>query len=655
MTEQGGDGPRGKELAGLTFAALGVVYGDIGTSPLYALKECFAIGHGLARTPENVIGVLSLILWSLMFVVTYKYITVMLKADNRGEGGILALLALVRTSGGHPGLRRRLVLLALFGAALLYGDGVITPPVSVLGRARRDRSCHAGPPTVYRARWRWSSSLDCFWSNALGPIELGRASRRSWWCGSRPSLCSASSRSSRNPVVLKAINPWYAVDFFIRDGMVGFLILGSVVLVLTGGEALYADMGHFGPRPIRLAWVGMVLPALMLNYFGQGALLLERPEAAANPFFELVPRWFLYPMIVIATLAAITASQALISGCFSLTRQAVQLGYSPRVTIVHTSHHAQGQIYVPEVNWGLMIMCLALRDRVQEFRQSDRGLRHCGDRHDGHHHRLVRPCGSVSVALADLASGRDGRDVLGRRSGVLLGQHGQVRPRRLVPPRARCRGLRPDGDLEGRPSDRVEVTKSPMTMEEFVESFSKSESYRVPGTGVFMNSDPVGVPPMMLHHLKHNGVLKERVIFLSVRVEDVPTVDPEADRVCTTWAEGSIGSWPATASWSHPTSRRCCLVGPLRARGQSDAGLLLLGAGDPAARPGTGQAGSVAEAALHPDGPERPVGVEFLQSAAQPSGGDGRADPDLGARHSRLGTRLEEIGRSGGGAWRFSG
>ena len=517
----------GKALVGMTFAALGVVYGDIGTSPLYALKECFAPGHGLARTPENVIGVLSLILWSLMFVVTYKYITVMLKADNKGEGGILALLALVRTKGGSPALRRRLVLLALFGAALLYGDGVITPPVSVLGALE---GIDVATPALNRFIVPIAVAIlfGLFLVQRFGTDRVGKSFAPIMVVWFAAIALFGVMAIVKNPAVLKAINPWYAIDFFIRDGMVGFLILGSVVLVLTGGEALYADMGHFGPRPIRLAWLGLVLPALMLNYFGQGALLLDRPDAASNPFYELVPRWFLYPMIVIATLAAITASQALISGSFSLTRQAVQLGYSPRVTIVHTSRHAQGQIYVPEVNWGLMVMCLLC---VVGFRSTANLTAAYG----------IAVTGTMAITT------------------VLFAHVARFRWHWPVWRVALLTGLFLFVDLAFFSANMVkftrggwfplmlgavlfilmttwkagraivsEVTRSPLTLEEFVESFSKSDIYRVPGTGVFMNADAVGVPPMMLHHLKHNGVLKERVIFLSMRVEEVPTVEPDS-------------------------------------------------------------------------------------------------------------------------------
>ena len=529
MTNHHRQAPTGKALVGLTFAALGVVYGDIGTSPLYALKECFSEGHGLEPTPENVIGVLSLILWSLMFVVTYKYVTVMLKADNRGEGGILALLALVRTHGGSDALRRRLILLALFGAALLYGDGVITPPVSVLGALE---GVQVAAPAFERfiVPVAVAILLGLFLLQRHGTDRVGKlfAPIMVLWFGSI-SVWGVMGIVD-NPVVLKAFNPWYAVDFFIRDGLVGFLILGAVVLVLTGGEALYADMGHFGPRPIRLAWLGLVLPALMINYFGQGALLLSRPEAVSNPFYELVPRPLLYPMILVATLAAITASQALISGCFSLTRQAVQLGYSPRVTIRHTSAVESGQIYVPEVNWALMIMCLLC---VIGFQTSARLTAAYGI-------AVTGTMAITTVLFAHVARFRWGWpvwrvaattavflvvDLAFFTANIVKFAHGGWFPLvlgvvvfTLLTTWKAGRGL------------VAEATRSPLTVEDFVASFSKSATHRVAGTAVFMTSDPVGVPHMLLHHLKHNGVLKEQVIFLSIRSEEVPTVDPD-DRI----------------------------------------------------------------------------------------------------------------------------
>ncbi|HVX87777.1 MAG TPA: KUP/HAK/KT family potassium transporter, partial [Gemmatimonadales bacterium] len=358
--------PTGKALAILSLGALGVVYGDIGTSPLYALKECFTGRHSVPPTPENVLGVLSLVFWAMTFVVSIKYLGFVMRADNRGEGGILALLALVGQRDPGRGARRMLILAGLFGSALLYGDGIITPAISVLGAVEgltivSPTFAHIVVPValviivlLFAFQKRGTATVGA----VFGPVMAV------WFAcitvlGIKGILL--------DPSVLRAVWPGYAIDFFRADGWLGFLVLGSVVLVITGGEALYADMGHFGKRPIRLAWFTVAMPALMLNYFGQSALILHDPAAAANPFYHLVPSWFLYPMIVIATSAAIVASQALISGAFSLTRQAVQLGYAPRVTIRHTSHTEIGQIYLPQVNAALGIGCVAL---VLGFRSS---------------------------------------------------------------------------------------------------------------------------------------------------------------------------------------------------------------------------------------------------------------------------------------------
>ncbi len=348
----------------LLLGALGVVFGDIGTSPLYAIKECFSpeSTHHVDPTPENILGILSLVFWSLMLVVTVKYLTFILKADNQGAGGILALLALVpprKGNGQGATVAGPLVLLVLFGAALLYGDGVITPAISVLSAVEGLEVATATlkpfvvPLTVlvllalFFVQSRGTEGI----GNVFGPVTLvwflAIAALGLHWIILHPS-------------VLVAVNPHYAVTFFLEHKLHGFLLLGAVVLCITGGEALYADMGHFGRGPIRTVWYAVVLPALLLNYFGQGACLLENPSAATNPFYALVPSWALYPTVAIATAATIVASQALISGAFSLTQQAVQLGYFPRVTIVHTSKDTEGQIYIPEINRALAVACIWL-------------------------------------------------------------------------------------------------------------------------------------------------------------------------------------------------------------------------------------------------------------------------------------------------------
>jgi len=355
--------PTGKRLGFLSLTALGIVYGDIGTSPLYSLQQCFiSKEHTLAVTTANVYGILSLIVWLLVLVVAIKYLAFIMRADNRGEGGILALLALIlQQERRRANSKRRMVLigLGLFGAALLYGDGMITPAISVM-------SAVEGLNVVTPAFVRLVVPLSIvilfvlFMAQRFGTGRVGTAFGpiMAVWFLTIATL--GTVEIAREPRILLALNPWNGVQFFVANGRIGFLTLGAVVLAVTGAEALYADMGHFGKRPIRLAWFALVLPALLLNYMGQGALLLRDPTAVSNPFFILVPRALLIPSVVLATMAAVIASQALISGAFSLTQQAVQLGYSPRVTILHTSRQEAGQIFIPEINKVLMVGCLLL-------------------------------------------------------------------------------------------------------------------------------------------------------------------------------------------------------------------------------------------------------------------------------------------------------
>ncbi|HEY6148749.1 MAG TPA: KUP/HAK/KT family potassium transporter, partial [Thermoanaerobaculia bacterium] len=359
--------PGGRYLAKLSLGALGIVYGDIGTSPLYALRECFHGPHAIAPTPDNVLGVLSLVFWSLVVVISIKYLIFVMRADNRGEGGILSLMSLLRPpEPGRRNLRWLLILLGIFGASLLYGDGIITPAISVLSAVEgvgiaTPAFAHSVEPitiviliALFFFQRRGTGGVGA----VFGPVML------LWF------VCIGvlgAAHVMREPRVLGAVNPWDAIRLFIENPGRGFLVLGAVFLVVTGGEALYADMGHFGPKPIRIAWFALVLPSLVLNYFGQGALLLRSPAAAAHPFYGMVPGWALYPLVVLSTVAAVIASQAVISGAFSLTRQAVLLGYCPRVRIDHTSAREIGQIYVPSVNWALMVSTIAL---VLGFRSS---------------------------------------------------------------------------------------------------------------------------------------------------------------------------------------------------------------------------------------------------------------------------------------------
>ncbi len=524
--------PTGKALAGLALGALGVVYGDIGTSPLYALKECFTGPHAVAATHENILGVLSLVVWAMTFVVTFKYLSFVMRADNRGEGGILALMALVgKTETTRTG-RRMLLMLGLFGAALLYGDGVITPAISVLG-AMEGVSVAApalgrlvAPITVgilvllFLFQKRGTATVGA----VFGPVMLV------WFAmialfGVRGILL--------DPSILQAFLPWHGVRFFADNGWHGFLVLGAVVLVITGGEALYADMGHFGKRPIRLAWVGLAMPALLLNYLGQGALLLHDPAAARNPFYLLAPSWALYPAIAVATAAAIVASQALISGAFSLTHQAVQLGYSPRVTIRHTSHREFGQIYIPEVNWALGVACVAL---VLGFQSSSRLAAAYGIAVTGTmmvttllFHRVVRdqwrwprawawPL-TVLFLVVDVAF--FGANVVKFSDGGWFPIAAAVFVFTLMSTWKR-----------GRDALAMMLKDAGLPLELFMADMARGKVQRVQGTAVFMTSNPGGVPPVLLHHLKHNKVLHERVILVSILTEEIPAV-PERERVST--------------------------------------------------------------------------------------------------------------------------
>ena len=361
--------PQGRYLLVLSFTALGVVYGDIGTSPLYAIRECFYGPHALPVTTGNVLGVLSLIFWSLVLVISIKYLAFILLADNQGEGGILALTALVSPARTEArGGRRLLILMGLFGAALLYGDGMITPAISVLSAVEGLEivtpvfAPYVIPITVvilialFLCQHRGTAGVGA----VFGPITLV-------WFAVLAGLGVA--QIIREPIVLGAVSPHHAIAFFLDNGWTGFLVLGAVFLVVTGGEALYADMGHFGTRPIRLAWFVLVLPALLLNYFGQGALLLARPETAQNPFYLMAPAWALIPLVVLATAATVIASQAIITGVFSLAKQAIELGYLPPMRIRYTSEHNEQHIYVGRLNWLLMIACIAV---VLGFEASER-------------------------------------------------------------------------------------------------------------------------------------------------------------------------------------------------------------------------------------------------------------------------------------------
>ena len=520
--------PTGRYLAILSLTALGVVYGDIGTSPLYALRECFHGPHSIGVTPANILGVLSLIFWSLIIVISIKYLVFVLHADNRGEGGILSLTALatpISPSGKNE--RWSLIVMGIFGAALLYGDGIITPAISVLGAmeglsvATPQLSPYVVPTTIaiLVGLFLFQSRGTARVGKVFGPVTLV-------WFAVLAML--GLVQIAHYPEVLAAISPVHGFDFFLRNGWHGFLILGSVFLVVTGGEALYADMGHFGMRPIRLAWFIIVLPALLLNYFGQGALLLEDPLTAENPFYRLAPSWALYPLVLLATSAAIIASQAIITGAFSLTMQAVQLGLSPRLRILHTSSREFGQIYIPAVNWALMFGCIAI---VIGFRTSSNLASAYGvavtstmvittvlfyvvARQRWRWSFLTAVLLTASFLVIDLSFfganiikvAHGGWFPLALAALVLTVMTTWKRGRRIL-------------------NDRIQSEAQPL--DDFLEEVARRPPARVPGTAVFMNGTATRTPPALINNLEHNKVLHERVLFITVKTKQVPYVDLE--------------------------------------------------------------------------------------------------------------------------------
>ncbi len=527
-------------LLTMALGALGVVYGDIGTSPLYALRECFAGHEPLQVNPTNVLGVLSLIFWVLIVIVTVKYLALVLRADNKGEGGILALMALVQRVAKR-GPRTRLVVLALgiFGAALLYGDGIITPAISVLsaveGIAIYEPAFHPFivPSAIgtlvalFLLQRRGTGAVGAI----FGPVMVA------WFVV----LAVLGVRGiMMYPDVAAALNPVYAVRFFLEHGWLGFFVLGGVFLVVTGSEALYADMGHFGARPIRLTWFIGVLPALMLNYLGQGALVLAHPEAVSNPFFLLAPSWAVLPLVALSTAAACIASQAVISGAFSLTRQAVQLGFSPRLEIVHTSAHEIGQIYVPGVNWALMLAVIGL---VLGFRTSGNLAAAYG---------IAVASTMVITALLAYLTARDLWQWSAPVALLVFGSFVLIDGAFLV---ANAMKFLDGGWFplllavgifalmttwsRGRSVLQERLTEASLPLESFLESLALTKVIRVPGTAVFMTGNADGTPPALLHNFKHNKVVHERVVLLTVQTADEPHVS-DKERVTVNQLESGF-------------------------------------------------------------------------------------------------------------------
>ncbi len=517
--------PQNQSFPVLALAVLGVVYGDIGTSPIYALRECFAGKHPIPVTTDNVLGILSLIFWTLILVISLKYMVFVLRADNRGEGGTFALLALLRPDREQTRwIRRVLILLGLLGASMLYGGAMITPAISVLSAveglqlAAPALQSYVIPITViilillFSVQRHGTAKVGA----AFGPITL------IWFVvlallGIRGIL--------QAPEVLFAINPWYAVKFFLENGMTGYLVLYAVFLVTTGGEALYADMGHFGRLPIRKVWFTFVLPALLINYFGQGALMIADPEAAIHPFFHLAPSWGLYPLILLATAATCIASQAVITGAFSLTRQAIQLGLFPQFTVKQTSADARGQIYLPVVNWILMTAAIFL---VLAFRSSGNLAAAYGV--------AVNSTMAITTVLAfNVARERGGRSLPAALAFLLVFlaiDLGFLGSNLLTIPDGGWLPLFIGGLLftvmtTWRRGSRILaeiIANSTTNLETFIGRMKGEQIPRVPGTAVFISGRLEPTPPSLQQLVRHTGVLYERVILLTVVNEPMPTV-----------------------------------------------------------------------------------------------------------------------------------
>lgn len=527
-----------KKILLLSVGSIGVVFGDIGTSPLYTIKECFHGKHAIDPSMMNILGVLSLIFWSMIIVVSIKYVIFILQTDNRGEGGIFALLGLLNigllNNTSDKKISRRIPTILMFGgilgAGLLYGDGVITPAISVL-------SAIEGLEVATKAATPFVMPLTCvvlvllFLLQRKGTAHIGKlfGPIMLLWFVSIGAF--GIIQIIREPAILRAVNPVYALEFFINNGTHGIVVLGSVVLCITGCEALYADLGHFGRHAIRLSWFIFVLPALLCNYFGQGALLLAHPEMNISPFYKIVPDFLLYPMIGLSTVATVIASQALISGAFSLTQQAVQLGFCPRVRIVHTSSEMQGQIYIPFVNYALMIACIAV---VIGFKESG-GLA-------GAYGIAVTGTMIITSLLYFLVLTYDRKWSLWKvipLIGIFLavdvafftGNLFKIADGGWFPLFvAAIIAIAMTTWKKGRDELYRKLIGARFPLDMFLSELPRSRMPRVTGTAVFMTLSPEGTPPTLLHHIKHNHVLHEKVVLLSIISKDTPTV-PAGDRI----------------------------------------------------------------------------------------------------------------------------
>jgi KUP system potassium uptake protein len=519
---------RKSRLLLLCLASLGIVYGDIGTSPLYALRECFYGQHAIPPTHANVLGVLSLILWSLVLIISIKYLILILRADNRGEGGILALATLV---GDVVKRGKFFFLLGLFGAALLYADGMITPAISVISAVE---GLHVATPLFdpYVVPIAIVILIGLFFFQSHGTTRVGKVFGPVTILWFLVISIFGIQQIVRAPGVLAAINPLHGFEFFRNNGSRGFVVLGAVFLAITGGEALYADIGHFGTRPIRLTWFVVVLPALVLNYFGQGALVLVEPDSAANPFFRMTPPWALYPMVILATAAAVIASQAIISGAFSLTMQAIQLGYIPRLKVNYTSARVIGQIYVPAVNWALMLCCVGL---VLGFQSSTNLAAAYGV--------AITTTMLITTVLFYVVARRRWHwpaaaalpvaalfitiDLAFFAANMLKIAHGGWFPL-LV---SGCILFLMLTWRKGRRVLRGRLSDICIPLDALLPDLKNQTIRRVPGTAIYMSGSRVGTPLALLHNLKHNKVLHEQVVLLTVQTEEVPFLANVKDRV----------------------------------------------------------------------------------------------------------------------------
>ena len=530
-------------LVTLYLGALGVVYGDIGTSPLYAFRECFAPDHHLAPTPANILGVLSLIFWALILIISIEYLVFVMRADNRGEGGIVALISLVRPRTSTSFRRTVLIGLGLFGAALLYGDGMITPAISVLSAIE---GLKIATPVFapYVVGITIAVLIGLFTVQKFGTAKVGTAFGPVMVVWFTTLAVLGITHIVREPAVLQAVSPHHAVNFFLRNKVPGFLVLGSVFLVITGGEALYADMGHFGLKPIRRIWFAFALPALLLNYFGQGSFLLHSPQGVANPFFLMAPKWALLPMVILATSAAVIASQAVISGSFSLTRQAVQLGYLPRIRIRHTSEREIGQIYIPSINWLLMFSAIGL---VIAFRSSTNLAAAYGV--------AVTATMGITTTLTAVNARESWKWPLAASLGFALfflcfdlsffgANIVKIADGGWFPLMIGVITFTLMSTWRmGRRILSAKLATGSLSAADFVREVASNRIPRVPGTAIFMSRSSEGIPTTLLHNIKHNKVIHQRVVFLTVDIEETSHL---ADEERSHWEDLGHGVYRLT-------------------------------------------------------------------------------------------------------------